>query len=301
MELIGVEHWLTGKSAHDGAPLRLYLWEKRLNREPAEFSRSGKIVLLAHGSRRSGRVAFDLPVATEPGEFTYSFMDALANAGYDVFSLDAQCYGRSDHHPSGLAVRTEVVAGDIATAVEHICALRNVESILVVGWSWGATTTAVYAEEHPNRVRKLVLYGGRVTRLNVADGGPLAVSLEDEYCVNTHDVSTMTLQPQLTQPKVLDAWLAEGDRWDPRSPNGVAFDFQNRMPLAQPGKLKMPVLVTYGAQDFQLRAFPAIAQHFAELGTDDRHFAIIPNAGHAVHLHHTRERFAKILLGFFEN
>ena len=49
------------------------------------------------------------------------------------------------------------------------------------------------------------------------------------------------------------------------------------------------------------RQFPAIAQHFAELGTDDRHFAVIPDGGHAAHLHQTRERFAKILLGFLDS
>ncbi|HVG50252.1 MAG TPA: alpha/beta fold hydrolase, partial [Xanthobacteraceae bacterium] len=245
MTTIGVEHWVSGKSAHDGAPLKLYLWEKRQNADAASFAASRKIVLLVHGSRRSGRVAFDLPVPLVPGEFTYSLMDALAADGYDVFSLDAQCYGRSDHHPSGLKVQTEVVAGDIAAAVDYICKLRSVENLLLIGWSWGATTTAIYAEQHPDRVRKIVLYGGRVTRLNVSDGGPLAVSIDEDYCVNTTEVSTLTLQPQLTTPKVLDTWLAEGDRWDPRSPNGVAFDFQTRMPLASPAKLAMPVLVTY--------------------------------------------------------
>src|SRR6185312_12134488 len=96
--IIGCEHWVTSTSAHDGAPLQLYLWEKRQDLDAAEFTKSGKVVLLVHGSRRSGRVAFDLPVKLAPGEFTYSFMDALALADYDVFSLDLQCYGRSDHH-----------------------------------------------------------------------------------------------------------------------------------------------------------------------------------------------------------
>ncbi len=30
MAIVGTEHWVTGKSAHDGSPLQLYLWEKRL-------------------------------------------------------------------------------------------------------------------------------------------------------------------------------------------------------------------------------------------------------------------------------
>jgi len=293
----GTEHTVQTKSAHDGKPLNLHLWEKKLSQvTPAQHGK--KVSLLVHGSRRSGRVAFDLPVALDPGEYTYSLMDGLALDGYDVFSLDIQCYGRSDHHPSGLKVTTEIAAADIGAAVEYICQLRNVAQIDLIGWSWGATTTAVYTESHISRVRKLVLYGGRVTRLDPASGGPLAVPIDNDFTANTRESSVQTLQPQLTVPKVLEAWLAEGDRWDAMGPNGVVKDFQTRMPLSDPAKLTLPCMVVYGAQDFQLRQSAAIARYFTEIATDDKLFAVIPDAGHAVHLHRTRERFAKLLLGF---
>jgi pimeloyl-ACP methyl ester carboxylesterase len=297
MAIAGTEHWVDGTSAHDGARLRLYLWEKRDAAAPAKDQQA---VLLVHGSRRSARVAFDLPVPLAPGEFSYSLMGVLAGRGFDTFALDIQCYGRSDHHPSGLAVTTETAASDIAAAVEYICRLRDVDQVLLVGWSWGATTAAIYAENHPQRVRRLVLYGGRYMRLNVADGGPLAVSIAEHFCVNTTEVSTLTLQPKLTVPKVLETWLAEGERWDPTSPNGVASDFQTRMPLSRPERIAMPVMILYGGEDFQLRQMPAIADYFARLAATDRHFSIVPGGGHAAHLHQTRERFAKILLGFLE-
>ncbi len=295
---IGLEHRIQSSSAHDGQPLKLYLWEKRQDADAEVYCRSGKVILLIHGSRRSGRVAFDLPVPLSQGEFTFSFMDALAQSGYDVFSLDIQCYGRSDHHPSGLKVTTEIAASDISAAVEYICKLRAVAQLDLLGWSWGATTAAVYAEANIPRVRKLVLYGGRVTRLNPADGGPLAVPIDTDYIDNSRESSVQTLQPKLTEPKVLESWLAEGDRWDSRGPNGVVKDFQTRMPLSDPTKLTMPAMVVYGAQDFQLRQSAAIAQYFAGLATDEKLYAIIPNAGHAVHLHWTRERLAKLMLGF---
>ncbi len=294
-EIVGTAHQVVSHSAHDGSKLHVHLWEKRRGDAAA---RNGAAILLVHGSRRSGHVAFDLPVPLAAGEFSYSFMDVLAGAGYDVFSLDLQCYGRSDHHPSGLAVTSEVAAADIGAAVEYICRELGVAAVLLIGWSWGATTTALYAESNPARVRKLVLYGGRMVRLNVADGGPLAVSLDDQFCRNTREVSTLTLQPDLTEPKVLEAWLAEGESWDAESPNGVAADFQTRMPLSDPAKLTMPTMVVYGAKDFQLRQMPAIAQYFAGLATDDRHLHLIPDAGHAVHLHRGRARFADILLRF---
>ena len=236
-EIVGTAHQVVSHSAHDGSKLHVHLWEKRRGDAAA---RNGAAILLVHGSRRSGHVAFDLPVPLAAGEFSYSFMDVLAGAGYDVFSLDLQCYGRSDHHPSGLAVTSEVAAADIGAAVEYICRELGVAAVLLIGWSWGATTTALYAESNPARVRKLVLYGGRMVRLNVADGGPLAVSLDDQFCRNTREVSTLTLQPDLTEPKVLEAWLAEGESWDAESPNGVAADFQTRMPLSDPAKLTMP-------------------------------------------------------------
>src|SRR2546430_4158498 len=95
--IAGAEHWVQSVSGADGKPIKLYVWEKRLRAgDPSAFARSGKVVLLAHGAGTPGRIAFDLQVP-EKSAVTYSLMDYLAGQGFDVFTVDYQNYGRSDH------------------------------------------------------------------------------------------------------------------------------------------------------------------------------------------------------------
>lgn len=89
--IIGIEHKAPGVSAHDGKPLSLYLWKKRIKHTPpAQFAQAGRVVLLAHGATVSGRPDFDLQLALDKRGLTYSLMDYLAAQGYDVFSDDYQ-------------------------------------------------------------------------------------------------------------------------------------------------------------------------------------------------------------------
>src|SRR4051812_29325618 len=92
--IVGTEHKVPGISAADGKPLSLDLWEKR-----RKDAATKGVVLLAHGATISGRTDFDLQVPPDKNGVPYSLMDELASQGYDVFSLDYQNYGRSDHHP----------------------------------------------------------------------------------------------------------------------------------------------------------------------------------------------------------
>jgi pimeloyl-ACP methyl ester carboxylesterase len=148
--IVGIEHKAESLSAKDGAPLRLYVWEKhRRDIAPEEFTRSGRIVLLAHGATISGRVDFDLQFPPDKNGLTYSLMDYLASQGYDVFSVDYQNYGRSDRHSCGLCVTTQAAANDVNAAADYIRKLRGVERIYLLGWSWGASTTALFAQQHP--------------------------------------------------------------------------------------------------------------------------------------------------------
>jgi alpha-beta hydrolase superfamily lysophospholipase len=72
----GVEHWV------EHANLKLQVWEKFVD------TAAGKpVVVLAHGSGVGGRESFDLQV---PGKPSYSLMDFLARAGFDVFAPDVR-------------------------------------------------------------------------------------------------------------------------------------------------------------------------------------------------------------------
>jgi pimeloyl-ACP methyl ester carboxylesterase len=155
--ITGAEHWVQSVSSADGKPLKLYVWEKRLKAaDPSAFAKSGKVVLLAHGAGTPGRIAFDLQVP-EKSAVTYSLMDYLASQGFDVFAVDYQNYARSDHHPCGLCVTTQVAANDVNATIDYISKLRGVDKVHLLGWSWGTNVTGLFTMQHPEKVKRLVL------------------------------------------------------------------------------------------------------------------------------------------------
>lgn len=300
-QIVGIEHWVESKSAHDGSQLRIHVWEKhRAELDPAELAASGRVVVLAHGSRRSGRVAFDLQVPLEPGEPSYSLMDVLAHAGFDVFSVDVQNYGRSDHHPSGLKVTTEVAANDVRNAVEYICDLRSAEDVLLLGWSWGSTVVSLYAESPGHRVRRLIQFGPKVIALPAGSGGPVDVPLDQQFFETTVTTSEQSFQAEYGDRKVVEAWWEEGRKWDRFGPNGCAADFITRFPLSKPERLTVPTLIILAGGDFMWFDKDHIAKYFVEIAATEKHLSLLPDGGHAAHLHRGRAQFFKRVIDFFE-
>jgi proline iminopeptidase len=74
---------------------------------------------------------------------------------YRIVLFDQRGCGRSRPHASVEANTTWHLVGDI----ERIRNALGIEDFLVFGGSWGATLALAYAEEHPERVRALVLRG----------------------------------------------------------------------------------------------------------------------------------------------
>lgn len=156
--------------------------------------REGRVVLMVHGGFWPSEIAFDLdhPILGGP---TYSWMEALAVAGFDVFAMDMTGYGHSsrpmmddpgnlspEHQalliPRNLAavrepsypyrlVTTESEADDIDCVVEEIRALRGVEKVILIGWSGGGMRVGTYALRHPEKVARLIILASS----NYADDG----------------------------------------------------------------------------------------------------------------------------------
>ena len=139
------------------------------------------VVLFVHGGYSPAVVAYDLDYKD------FSFMAALARAGFDVFALTHTGYGASPkplmddpcnvdaaqqqliiphalekpctpRYPFKLiSSRTEW--DEIETVVAYIRELRSVERVSLVGWSTGAPRAGGFAALHPEQVDKLVLFG----------------------------------------------------------------------------------------------------------------------------------------------
>ncbi|MBD0864602.1 MAG: prolyl aminopeptidase [Rhodobacteraceae bacterium] len=74
---------------------------------------------------------------------------------FRVVLFDQRGCGRSRPHASVAYNTTWHLVDDI----ERIRRVLNIEKWICFGGSWGATLALIYAQEHPNRVRRLVLRG----------------------------------------------------------------------------------------------------------------------------------------------
>ncbi|MFL5444467.1 MAG: alpha/beta hydrolase, partial [Myxococcales bacterium] len=149
------EHMIPAK---DGAGIELYL----RNKHPAGQDKFGpeKILLFVHGSTYPAETAFDLPLGGT------SWMDYIAQRGFDVWLVDVRGYGRStrpkemdepaQNNPA--IVRTETAVKDVTAAADFIRQKRGAPRIVVMGWSWGTTIMASYTVQNLDKVERLVLY-----------------------------------------------------------------------------------------------------------------------------------------------
>jgi pimeloyl-ACP methyl ester carboxylesterase len=180
-KILSVDHTVTVTSivpAINGQAAQIYVRERVMDGmgKPA----ADRVVLFVHGAGTPAEVAFDVPTGD------YSWMAYLAKAGFDVFSMDTEGYGRSSRpavmkdpcnlsdeqqkqfvpalikapckatHPGQL---TTIASDwhDIDGVVDHIRKLRNVETVSLIAWSLGGPRAGGYAAQHPDKVNRLVL------------------------------------------------------------------------------------------------------------------------------------------------
>jgi pimeloyl-ACP methyl ester carboxylesterase len=119
-----------------------------------------RILLFVHGATYPAETAFDLRLNG------LSWMEYIAQHGYDVYLLDLRGYGQSTR-PAEMAapaeqnapiVRTETAVKDVEAAVEFIRRRRGVQKLNLMGWSWGTSIMGWYTAQHNDRVVKLVQY-----------------------------------------------------------------------------------------------------------------------------------------------
>jgi pimeloyl-ACP methyl ester carboxylesterase len=135
---------------------------------------------MVHGGYWPGTMAFDF------GHRDYSWMEALAHAGFDVFAMDMTGYGKSSRplmddprhlnaedqavlvpdtladaaasaHPFNL-VTSNSETDDIDRVVDFIRDLRGVDQVDLIGWSGGGIRTGTYTVRHPEKVARLVIF-----------------------------------------------------------------------------------------------------------------------------------------------
>ncbi|MFF9018517.1 alpha/beta fold hydrolase [Streptomyces sp. NPDC014870] len=181
MPVISKDHAVPHKStvpANKDEMVNLFVREKRDN--SPEHGPDRKAVLMLHGRSVPVLAGFDLRHAS------YSWADALAKAGHDVFMMDLQGSGRSPRpwmhdprnanptdqgllkprppgftpgpvtNPSPLN-NSDSDRDELHTVVEWIRKERGVDKVAFIGWSAAAFTMGPYAVMNPAKVESLFL------------------------------------------------------------------------------------------------------------------------------------------------
>lgn len=275
---VGTEHSVISEG------YRLYIWEKCLESEQQESLSGTRAALLVHGGTYSGPTDYDIQV---PGK-DYSLMDYLARRGFDVFTFAVRGYGRSERPDDPSIVTTDAGVRDTEAVIEHICQLRGVSSVDLLGWSWGGRMTSLYTTHHPERVRHLILFAGGA-------GSVLSrnrVFPTDPWTVITRENIMARIEQEHVIPDMQEAFIKAALGFDIKSPNialRIMRGNSEPAPVA-PEDITVPTQIIYGALDEGWQP-DNVSNFFARLNTPDKALTVFPDSGHFLFLQKPRARF----------
>jgi pimeloyl-ACP methyl ester carboxylesterase len=277
-----------------GKTVRLYLRE-RLRGTPDP----GKLVLFVHGSGTPAEVSFDVPYAD------YSWMAYLAAAGYDVFAVDMEGYGRSAR-PTAMADKCNLSAkqralyhvpanckptmtsgvttmasdwNDVGAAVDYVLKLRHADRLSLIGWSQGGPRAAGWAAQHPDKVNKLVLLAPAYSNRAGVPARPAAPRDPAAFAIQTHEdlVALWKKQApcpgQYEQATLASVWremLASdpvGAKWNPPARRAPVTARGPGWTIEMAKNNRIPLLMVSGQNDGQVN--PRIVRNlYADTGGD---------------------------------
>ena len=270
----GTEHWTTKKTAQ--GDVRLFLWRKRL----AEAPRGP--LLFVHGSSVQSVPAFDLQI---PGNPQSSVMDWFARLGYDTWCFDCEGYGRSD---KWRPVNADISCGadDILAVTQHMDEHVTGKPTLY-GPSSGALRVGLFAQRHPERVRRIVLdalvYTGegsptladrrkRLPQYRAANRRPI-----DRDFVRS--IFTRDGNPDAYDPAVVERFADQVLALDTSMPTGTYVDMSANLPVLDPSKIRVPTSILRAQWD-GIATEQDVFNFFAHLPNPDKQLTVMPGIAH---------------------
>ena len=242
------------------------------NKRPAAMSQfsAEKTLLYVHGTSQAASSTFDLALDG------ISWMDYIAQRGYDVYLVDLRGYGGSTRPPemerpaaeNPPIVRTDVAVKDVEAAVDHILARRGLTKLNLMGWSWGTAIMGRYATQNNGKVNRLVLYAPPWTREAPTTGSQAPLGAYQTWTMEQARRNLQNGAPEEKKKDLMpDAWFATwsaaalatdpvGAKQMPsvvRTPNGTVQDTREYWlagrALWEPSGIKAPTLIVVGEWD----------------------------------------------------
>jgi pimeloyl-ACP methyl ester carboxylesterase len=270
----GSEHWTTKQAGDE--KVRLFLWRKR------GANASKGTILFVHGSSVSSTPVFDLQI---PGRPESSTMDWFARLGYDTWCFDCEGYGRSD---KSRPVNADVSCGadDVAAASQYIMNANGGGKLLLYGSSSGGLRAGLFAQRHPERVRRLALDAFVWTGAGSPTLAERKKKLDQYRASNRRPIDRAMVRsiftrdhPGTTDQTLVDAFADAVLALDSSVPTGTYIDMSANLPLVDPLKLSVPTLIMRGQWD-GIASFEDLTAFFTKLPNPDKQLTVMPGIAH---------------------
>jgi alpha-beta hydrolase superfamily lysophospholipase len=270
----GTEHWAVKKTPQ--GDVKLFVWRKRLGDAPR-----GPLVFV-HGSSVQSLPAFDLQI---PGEAQSSVMDWFARLGYDTWTFDCEGYGRSD---KSRPVNADISCGaDDLKVVSDFISKQTGQKLLIYGPSSGALRVGLFAQRHPENIKRIVLdalvYTGegsptlaerrkRLPQYRASNRRPI-----DRAFVRS--IFTRDGNPDAYDPQVVERFADQVLALDNSMPTGTYVDMSANLPVLDPSKINVPTAILRGQWD-GIATDKDVLNFFERLPNPDKQLTVMPGIAH---------------------
>ncbi len=293
------------------------------NKHPADMAHLApdRTLLFVHGATYPASTAFDLQLGGT------SFMDDLAEHGFDVYAMDLPGYGKSSRpaqmdQPAAANPPFETTADAVrhyGAVVDYVLRRRGLQKLDVMGWSWGTTIAAGFAAEQPGKVERLVLYAPvwLIQGDAVALGGSGKLGAYRTVTAEQARQRWLNGVPEdkkrdLIPPGWFDAWQKATWATDPasgksdppvlRAPNGVVQDlrayWQAGKPTYDPGKIAAPTLLVQGEWDHDTPPYMSQALFRLLVNTPWKRYTEIGEGTHTIIMERNRRQLFDVVEAF---
>src|SRR6201991_2156486 len=270
----GEEHW-----TNKGSDVRLFLW----NKNAGDPSGPAGQILFVHGSSMASQPTFDL----QGGRADASVMDFFAARGYDTWCVDMEGYGLSTKTRDNNAP-ISYGADDCFAAASYIQKLRgHNKPFLVYGISSGALRAALFAQRHPDRVKRLALDAHVWTGKGSPTLEQRAKRLAESRAKNRRPIDRAFVHsiferdhPGTADDNVIEAFADAILKLDDSVPTGTYVDMCSNLPVVDPAKITVPTLIMRGEYD-GIASLSDLVKFFEKLPNPDKQFAVMPGIAHA--------------------
>jgi pimeloyl-ACP methyl ester carboxylesterase len=295
------------------------------NKRPANMTsfRPERTVVFVHGATYPAHTAFDLKLGG------LSWMEYIAQRGYDVYLLDLRGYGKStrpkemdeDAKANPPLVRNDTAIKDISTVVDFVLARRNIPRVNLLGWSWGTALMAGYTARNNAKVERLVLYAPvwiRTTASLVQAGpGPTPA-----YRTVSRDAALgrwMTGVPEDKKAALIPAgWFDQwadatfatdpvGSKQNPqvlRAPNGVVQDgldfWSSGKSTYDPSKITVPTLLIHAEWDRDTPAYMAQTLFPLLVNSPGKRYVQLAEGTHTIIMERNRMKLFEAVQNFLD-